>query len=601
MLPYPSDFFLVNDNSLTSGHRVQHPRAAQPITEVGYGALPDSSKYKIDGFSPFSPILAALPKRVAASSIVPIHGNYQHTLEDSSTTLIIDAETGQRVPHFVDLDPRALENELQAIVIHPLEPLSWSRRYLVVLKGLKDASGQLIAQPPGVKEALSSEWFKPVLDSLRKHSLDGDFQLAFAFTTGSKQYTQKGMRRMIALADEWLKSEKSVIKITKNDSSDTGGDWRKLRGTFTAPQYLDDPDSRRSSLKRDSSAEIIQNGVAEVPFTVVIPGSLRDQFEPGRVIMHGHGFFGNQSNVRPWRFADLARRSASIILSLDWRGLSTSDLSHVSAALAENPRELVRQADQVRQGMVNRYVLLKLLKRGFSDVPEFRRPLQGVGTSTNSSGSNAGLLLYEPGEPIHFLGVSAGAILGTTILSLDQTIDRAVLNVGGVGLSKMMYRSVPFAALMLFLDDALPSPLDQQKFTTAFQPYFDRFDPIAYAGDLKESLKKLPDRKIVLQVGIADTSVPNFASFYLARQLGLKALPHAEDLWQIDSYQDESSALAIYNHGFSTEIYQTPNLMLQVNPVHEEVINSATARRQILRLFQDGVIEHPCEGPCMAP
>ena len=54
--------------------------------------------------------------------------------------VILKADTGERVMHFAELDPRAFEEDRRALVIRPLTRLVNGARYIVAIRGLVDIS-----------------------------------------------------------------------------------------------------------------------------------------------------------------------------------------------------------------------------------------------------------------------------------------------------------------------------------------------------------------------------------------------------------------------------------------------------------------------------
>ena len=115
MLPFPSDQFRVKDDSTPSGYRIELPLRARIRTAKG--PADPSSLHPVDGFSRTSTIVAMFPSGVLAEGFVGLNADPSLSVADGSQSLIIDAETLERVPHFVDLDPRAKSPDRQALVL----------------------------------------------------------------------------------------------------------------------------------------------------------------------------------------------------------------------------------------------------------------------------------------------------------------------------------------------------------------------------------------------------------------------------------------------------------------------------------------------------
>jgi hypothetical protein len=69
--------------------------------------------------------------------------------KDDAKTVLLDAETGERVPHFVELDRRTMDASQSLLSIYPVTPLRHGRRYVVGIRGLVRGDGSAVAASPG--------------------------------------------------------------------------------------------------------------------------------------------------------------------------------------------------------------------------------------------------------------------------------------------------------------------------------------------------------------------------------------------------------------------------------------------------------------------
>jgi pimeloyl-ACP methyl ester carboxylesterase len=172
-------------------------------------------------------------------------------------------------------------------------------------------------------------------------------------------------------------------------------------------------------------------------------------------------------------------------------------------------------SERVPQGMANWLVLTHAVGREMKDLPALKRPdTPGEpGVSTSGGASNQGQLTYE-GPAANFIGISMGAILGGTLAALDPDLTRVALNVGGAGFTHLMMRARPFEGFLSLLELSIKDPLTQQAYLATLQRHFDRFDPATWAVHvLADPLPGSPDdRRVVLQVGLGDSAVPNLGS-----------------------------------------------------------------------------------------
>jgi hypothetical protein len=215
-----------------------------------------------------------------------------------------------------------------------------------------------------------------------------------------------------------------------------------------------------------------------------------------------------------------------------------------------------------------------------------------------------GTTVYDPEEPVYFYGISQGHILGGTYLALAPHVERGVLSVGGGGLSRMMFRALPFLPFLYVVASTVPDPLDQQKWTAMSQSVFDRIDPITYAPWVHDGgpQPRPARRTVLLQVGIGDASVPNLTAHLHARALGIHHLtPAPRALFGLPeaTTPHAGSAIAEWDYGIDPLPGVLADFPESGNEVHEAVRREPTALEQIdLFLRPDGAIVHTCDGPC---
>ncbi len=102
-LPFPSDYFLADDPSTESGHRVNLGATTLPRGNVPPRRHIDPAPINArDGWSVNGSILAYLPHAVPDGLPDSLH--IEASLAASSPTVLIDTSTGERVPHWAELD-----------------------------------------------------------------------------------------------------------------------------------------------------------------------------------------------------------------------------------------------------------------------------------------------------------------------------------------------------------------------------------------------------------------------------------------------------------------------------------------------------------------
>ena len=307
---------------------------------------------------------------------------------------------------------------------------------------------------------------------------------------------------------------------------------------------------------------------------------------PARLLQYAHGFFGDRTEADDFP-AQLADEEGFVVVAADWWGMSGPDRSILIGDLANDPAKVLRFTDRVHQGMANFLTLARAAKGPIAELPELQ-----VG----------GAPAYDA-STIYFYGISMGHILGGTYVALSPDVHRAVLGVGGADWSLMMFRARPFSLFLALVETMNSDKLDQQKFAAMIQTTFDRIDPLSYAPYvLKEQLPGGPtDRRVLMQVGIGDSEVPNLATYFHARNVGIPVLTEASPFVPIGletvAPPADGSALTIYDFGFTAEVNAVA--ATEGNLVHDSVRRTQASKTQVSSFLRpSGTIVNACDGVC---
>ena len=225
LLPYPSDYFLIDDPSQPSGKRVAISGAAEVVSDQLQNV--DSGVFRPqDGFSRNPTILFSLLEETDGEGLVRLDDDYETSRDPStSATMLIEAGTGRRIAHFVDIDPIPAEGTPRGLMIRPLEELLPQTRYVVGVHGLAGAQG-VIAAPEGFRrlrdqqsgqdpllEALQARYDETIFAPLEGAGLErGALQLAWDFTTASDESVTGDMMRVRELTLEWLQTQTPAVR-----------------------------------------------------------------------------------------------------------------------------------------------------------------------------------------------------------------------------------------------------------------------------------------------------------------------------------------------------------------------------------------------------
>ena len=102
-----------------------------------------------DGFSPGSSGLLFVPGiDLAQTGAAPIT-DIEQSLEPDAPVVMIDVDTGQRVPNWVELDLQASGPSDVTLMVRPAVQLLEGHRHVVALRDLRDANGDVIEPDRG--------------------------------------------------------------------------------------------------------------------------------------------------------------------------------------------------------------------------------------------------------------------------------------------------------------------------------------------------------------------------------------------------------------------------------------------------------------------
>lgn len=632
VLPYPSDVFVVDDATSPSGRRVQMTGAAKLTTARNVSA--DINDFiAADGYSRTPTIAALLGTAIADDGLVHVRDNPADATTSSSRTLILDAQTGEAVPHWVDLDGRADEPEKRALLLRPSVVLEENHRYVVVLRDLRGTDGKVLPAAEGYRRLrdgddvsadkalapLAARYDKDVFAVLKKAGVDRkDTQLVWDFTTGVDIAVVDDMLQMRALVLEELERTPPVVTIELVREDAGPGQWLQVQGTVTGPSVMEGDAGPGTRLARGDDGRVRLNGTVTFPFRAVVTPSVRDGTAGGHPILFGHGFFGGQGEMTNGTTPRVLDAAYGVGFAIDWWGMSSEDVGVVVTGVGENVFESLLFGERVPQAMANWLSLTVAIQGPMKDAVDpsgrvaFRRSLNPAAPDVHVDGqgnSNAGAVLYDDGDGVDWLGISQGHILGGTHAALNPYLHRIVLQVGGCAFTHMMARAAPFKQYLLLLDLALDDRLMNQQVIATYQRGFDRFDPSQYARYvLDEDLPFGPPsgrerKQVLLQVGIGDHEVPNVASWLHARALGIPLVtPSAKDVPLLDTVAAPAaggSGIFVFDLGDDDSFYDDPQPAQVTTEAHEGLRRTAEVRAQLRAFYDDGTIIDPCDGPCV--
>ena len=605
--PYPSNFFRVEGGP--SGHQVVHSDFIMP--EIMAGTIDPTRAFpNTDGFSQ-APLIAALfEEAIDPESFTFWLDDTSATLSADSTTILLNAETGEAVEHYAELDMRRPDlPDRQVLIVRPLARLDWSTRYVVGIQGLVDEDGNDVVAPEGFRrlrdgletgdealDALGERYESDVFGALETFGVGReDLLLAWDFTTQSEEAATGDMLRMRADTIAYFEANDPVVEITTVQEGDEiidslqGMAFRRIQGTIEVPLFLTGTDTDAGIVRNDDGTPVWEVATP-VPFTAWIPNSVASSDERARIVQWGHGFLGSQEEIDNGNVRGAFEELGYVAISVDWWGLSEPDRGPIIDYLLNAPEDGLHFSDRVHQGLMNQIALSYAIRTSLMEEEAFQID---------------GELVYDPAEHV-FYGASLGHILGGVYMALAPHVERGVLNVGGGPFTYIMSRSQPFAPILGFLTIDLEDPLDVQKFVAVACSGFDRIDPTSYAPHvLTDTYDNAPEsREVFLSFAIGDTSVPNLAGHFHARSLGIPHVqPAPRSINGVPTVDAPHTGSGFVEYDFGVEL---PDVFAAIPPpqattsVHNDLRRVDAFELQIDRFFDDGVIENFCDGACDA-
>jgi hypothetical protein len=622
-LPFPNDYFTVPDASSATGRRVHFQPGQLPTNAAG--AAVDASEWnRNDGFSPGAMILAFVPGldlgKTAAAPITDIG----RSLAPDAPIVLLDADTGARAAYFAEMDSQANPAEGAVLVVRPAKNLTEGHRYVVALRGLKDASGNAIpvsrafrlyrdqigtfSQPFEARRAHMDRVFADLgRAGVPRHDLD----LAWDFTVASEQ--NLAGRSLHIRDDAFASLQGGVPSFTVDSVQDDVDDriYRRVTGTFTVPNYLTGDGSPGNGFAYANGAGPdalpVRNGNVTAGYICNIPRSVtadgNDPVTPGRGAVYGHGLLGSNSEVNAGNVRSMANEHTMVFCATKWAGFSQDDIGEAAASL-QDFSHFPKVADRTQQGFLNFQFLARLIKdpRGFAANAAFQA---GAAHTPVLDGT----VFYD--------GNSQGGILGGAVTALSKEWTRAVLGVPGMNYSTLLQRSVDFDTYRVILEPSYPSELDRMILFSVVQMLWDRAEADGYAAHMTDDpYPGTPEHQVLMHVAFGDHQVANVTAEVEARTIGARILlpglapgrsPDVVPFWGIapvPSLPWNGSAIVYWDSGTPVPplANEPPRPPTYGEDPHEDPRAQASARVQKSTFLQtNGVLVDVCGGaPCVA-
>lgn len=550
LFPWPSSAFTVADDTAVTGRRVNLALASMPTNKQGV-AVATAEFNRNDGFSPSQMILAQIPELDLDQTGAPRITDLSRSLETDSPVVVIRASTGEQHLIFSELDANTDDPAEQAFIIRPMVQFERGERYIVALRKLRNAAGELLEAPEVFRAFRDGTITDNTAIEARRPSMEDVFTilenagvardelyLAWDFNIAS---VENITGRMLHIRDEAFASLGGAVpgySVTEvidfatcgNDGCQSGEDEqiaREVSGTFMVPNFLNsDAGGPGSSFFYDTPDDGLPDRIGgdnlfEARFVCRIARSVAEDFDvapkmQARPSLYGHGLLGSASEVKGGTGNNvdiMADTHQMMFCATDWSGFASEDVGFAIQALQDFSL-LGPVFDRQQQGFLNFMYLARLLKHdmGFRNDPAFQAG--GIPVFDNSN--------------VYYDGNSQGGILGGALMGVIQDVTRGVLGVPGMGYSLLLRRSIDFEVYSTFFGGntgpaggGYPSVKDQSLLLSMAQMLWDRAESSGYAYHIQNHpLPNTPAHAVLLQVAFGDHQVSMWSAEVMARTIG---------------------------------------------------------------------------------
>ncbi len=526
-LPFPSDFSAVDDATSKTGKRVAFKAGFLPLHN---GQPTDPAAFNdADGFSAGGNLVTDLPGATATG--LPTQDDIDTSLGKDSKTIVIAYKTGERVPHFSEIDVSPKNDNGEPIMIRPVVRLADATRYIVAIRKVVDDKGNVLPPSPafvalrdGTKfdhpsiEARRAK-YKEIFDALEKAGIPkGELQIAWDFTTASRENNTASLLKMRDDALSIVGADGPEYTIDSVEENPNKHIRRRLHVSMTVPIYLDKP-GPGGKLVRGPDGLPKQNGTAKYEVLVHIPNSATKT--PGPLLQNGHGLLGYKTEGQDGYLASIADTKNMVAFSVDLVGMAHDDNPIVTDAIVGDIGGFKVAIDRQHQGLVNSLLAMRMMKGRFWKDPQ----VQFDGHSA-----------IDPTQ-CFYRGDSQGGIFGTTYMAITTDVTRGLLGEPGAPYSLLLNRSKDFGPFFFLLGTVYQDAQDLQAVLGLVQMMWDRTEPNGYLPYISENmLPGTPHHDILIHDALGDQQVTPLGAHLIARAVKAKTLNTAvRPIWGIEA------------------------------------------------------------------
>jgi hypothetical protein len=601
MLPFPSDFFRKPGGPFGQTASLDFGKNL-PINEQS-GLMIDGLAFADhDGFPVYPQINFALPG--ATLNGAPAHADIEQSLEANAKIVVIDAETGERAPHWAEFDYLAEEQGTGVIEIRLAKILQHSRRYIVAVRNLTTAAGAMAAPTPGFRalrdgtstalagiETRRARFEKEIFPLLEKAGIARkELQIAWDFTTTSDNNATARIRGM---RDELYRQigndgpEYVITGTLPNPDGENGFIESVISGVARVPNFMQaSVASKPNSLRLDDKGLAVAQGFVDVPFRVQIPKSARTATTRAAVMQYGHGFLGTDGEADNEWIRKFANERNFLILSSNMQGMDSAAGLYWFLKLPQDIGIVARIGDEPLQGAINHLALQRLMKGRFAREPLLQRESAPI---------------YDPAQ-IFYHGNSQGGTQGFVVSSMSRDLTRVALGEPGISIAYVLARAANWREIVVQVQPKYPNPYDFASIECLVAVGWDKGDGtnLAPYNSPTPPADGTP-KTLLIHAAIEDAQVNNDVTQLLARSVNaVLRTPETRPVWGLKTTSGAiTNANVLVEFEYGVPVHPKSNQPAELaTDTHDLPKKSRIAQEQMWQFFQTGEIRHTCDGTC---
>lgn len=622
-LPFPSDYF-------------RKPAAGGKPAQIDFGqALPvnDLSGERIspepfkvsDGFPILPSITFSLPGAVLTDA--PGLSTIARSVSPSALTVVIDADTGEKQAHWVEFDWTAEEVGTKVIQVKLAKVLKHSHRYIVAVRGLKDATGKVVPATRGFMalrdktgsriqgiQSRQAHFDSDIFPQLEKAGIPrAELQLAWDFTTVSEG-NATGL--LVAMRDDLMAKigtegpEYTVKEVKKDPDGPTELIETRIVLNVKVPNYMIPPANKGglARVRLDASGKPVAEGTVDTEVVVQIPRTMRTQAKPGGVMQYGHGFLGSAGEANGGWLRKFASRRGFMIVAQNFEGMDENIEISWFQLLPRDGSSIPIISEHPMQGYMNQLATQRLVRGRLAKDPLFQQN---------------GAAVYDR-DKLFYHGNSQGGTNGVLMTALSQDVTRTCLGEPGIGMGAILYRANNWRDLMPAIRPGYPNPLDFVIMQDLVPVGWIRTDGGTFGPRMTDNpLPNTPKHHVLIHAALEDAQVNNDVTRVLVRTIGAKHLnPVTRDnfgITGIDSPVTDGDVYIEYDYnlaprratntpvcpGDRDKPNEVPSCAKYQTVTADDPHNYPRAgegqQNQMWDFFETGVVKQFCSGVCNLP